>query len=204
MNYILEPKVGAALTNFVNYGSPNKAAEPFINKDILDNPLIYPPADVLAKLPFQKDIGEDELEVLRPLDRGQDGLSATEVEHRRRPAAAGAQPSGEAARLGSRATCCCCRRACGSSFLLVIPTLLIIAYSLGQRGVIDPIQLHVGQPRLVELPHRAEPASSCRSSSRSIVVRARRRRSRACCSASRSRTGSRASAGASATCTSCS
>jgi spermidine/putrescine-binding protein len=62
MNYMLEPKVGAALTNAVNYGSPNKAAEPFISKDILDNPLIYPPADVLAKLPFQKDIGDAELE----------------------------------------------------------------------------------------------------------------------------------------------
>jgi spermidine/putrescine transport system substrate-binding protein len=62
MNYILEPKVGAALTNAINYGSPNKAAEPYIDKAILDNPLIYPPADELAKLPFQKDIGEDELE----------------------------------------------------------------------------------------------------------------------------------------------
>jgi spermidine/putrescine-binding protein len=61
MNYILEPKVGAALTNFVNYGSPNKAAAPYIHKDILDNPLIYPSATTLAKLPFQKDIGEDEL-----------------------------------------------------------------------------------------------------------------------------------------------
>jgi spermidine/putrescine transport system substrate-binding protein len=61
MNYILEPKVGAALTNYVYYGSPNKAAEPYINKDILDNPLIYPSAAVLATLPFQKDIGEDEL-----------------------------------------------------------------------------------------------------------------------------------------------
>jgi spermidine/putrescine transport system substrate-binding protein len=61
MNYILEPKVGAALTNAINYGSPNKAAEPYIDKTILDNPLIYPPADVLAKLPFQKDVGEDEL-----------------------------------------------------------------------------------------------------------------------------------------------
>jgi spermidine/putrescine-binding protein len=61
MNYILDPKVGAALTNFVNYGSPNKAATRFINKDIIDNPLIYPPAHVLAKLPFQKDIGEDEI-----------------------------------------------------------------------------------------------------------------------------------------------
>lgn len=60
MNYMLEPQVGAALTNAVNYGSPNKAAEKYIHKDILDNPLIYPPADVLEKLPFQKDIGEDE------------------------------------------------------------------------------------------------------------------------------------------------
>jgi spermidine/putrescine transport system substrate-binding protein len=60
MNYMLEPKVGAALTNFVSYGSPNKAATPYIDKAILDNPLIYPPADELAKLPFQKDIGEDE------------------------------------------------------------------------------------------------------------------------------------------------
>jgi spermidine/putrescine transport system substrate-binding protein len=61
MNYILEPKVGAALTNAINYGSPNKAATPYIDKAILDNPLIYPPADELAKLPFQKDIGEEEL-----------------------------------------------------------------------------------------------------------------------------------------------
>ena len=61
MNYILEPKVGAALTNFVSYGSPNKAAEPLIDKEILDNPLIYPPPAVLAKLPFQKDLGEAEI-----------------------------------------------------------------------------------------------------------------------------------------------
>jgi spermidine/putrescine transport system substrate-binding protein len=60
MNYILDAKVGAQLTNFVNYGSPNKAATPYIHKDILDNPLIYPSAAVLATLPFQKDIGEEE------------------------------------------------------------------------------------------------------------------------------------------------
>jgi spermidine/putrescine transport system substrate-binding protein len=62
MNYILEPKVGAALTNYISYGSPNKAAEPLIDKSITGNPLIYPPADLLAKLPFQKDIGDAELE----------------------------------------------------------------------------------------------------------------------------------------------
>jgi putrescine transport system substrate-binding protein len=61
MNYILEPEVGAALTNYVQYGSPNKAAEQFIDEEVTSNPLIYPPADVLARLPFQKDLGEDEL-----------------------------------------------------------------------------------------------------------------------------------------------
>jgi spermidine/putrescine-binding protein len=62
MNYMLEPKVGAALTNAVNYGSPNEAAKPYINKDILDNPLIYPSQETLAKLPFQKTLSdEDEL-----------------------------------------------------------------------------------------------------------------------------------------------
>ena len=61
MNYILDAKVGAALTNSINYGSPNQAAAQFIDKAILDNPLINPPEAALAKLPFQKDIGEEEI-----------------------------------------------------------------------------------------------------------------------------------------------
>jgi spermidine/putrescine transport system substrate-binding protein len=61
MNYILEPKVGAALTNYVTYGSPNKAAEPYIDKSILGNPKIYPPKSVLDKLVFAKYLGDDEL-----------------------------------------------------------------------------------------------------------------------------------------------
>ena len=46
--------------NAVNFANPNRAAEPYMDKAILDNPLIYPPADVLSTLLFQKDIGEDE------------------------------------------------------------------------------------------------------------------------------------------------
>jgi spermidine/putrescine transport system substrate-binding protein len=61
MNYILDAKVGAELTNYVSYGSPNKASEPLIDKEITSNPLIYPPADILSKLAFLKDLGEDEL-----------------------------------------------------------------------------------------------------------------------------------------------
>jgi spermidine/putrescine transport system substrate-binding protein len=61
MNYMLEPKVGAALTNYVQYGSPNKAAEPYIDKSITGNPLIYPPKEVLDKLQFTKYLGDAEL-----------------------------------------------------------------------------------------------------------------------------------------------
>ncbi|HVJ96368.1 MAG TPA: spermidine/putrescine ABC transporter substrate-binding protein [Acidimicrobiia bacterium] len=60
MNYILTPEAGAALTNFTYYGTPNKAALPLIDKEIIDDPLINPPADVVEKLYFQKDLGEDE------------------------------------------------------------------------------------------------------------------------------------------------
>jgi len=61
MNYILDPHVGATLTNFTAYGSPNKAALPYIDKEVLNNPLIFPSEAELEKLPFQKDLGEDEI-----------------------------------------------------------------------------------------------------------------------------------------------
>ncbi len=50
MNYLLDAEVGATITNFVYYGSPNKAAEEFILPEILEDPSIYPPADVFDKL----------------------------------------------------------------------------------------------------------------------------------------------------------
>ncbi|MFM8236258.1 MAG: PotD/PotF family extracellular solute-binding protein [Actinomycetota bacterium] len=62
MNYILEPEVGAALSNYVQYGSPNRAALPFIDRELIDNPLIYPPPEILSKLAFLRDLGETELE----------------------------------------------------------------------------------------------------------------------------------------------
>ncbi|MCA9937746.1 MAG: spermidine/putrescine ABC transporter substrate-binding protein [Anaerolineales bacterium] len=58
INYLLEPEVGAAITNFTYYASPNTAAAPFISPDILADPSIYPPADVQAKLQFLQDVGD--------------------------------------------------------------------------------------------------------------------------------------------------
>ncbi|OZG74424.1 spermidine/putrescine ABC transporter substrate-binding protein PotF [Hahella sp. CCB-MM4] len=44
INYILDPKVSANITNYVWYGNPNKAAREYIDKEILDDPGIFPPA----------------------------------------------------------------------------------------------------------------------------------------------------------------
>jgi spermidine/putrescine transport system substrate-binding protein len=57
INYILDPQVGAKLSNFNQYATPNKAARPFINPDDLKNPAIYPPPEMMPKLEFLKDLG---------------------------------------------------------------------------------------------------------------------------------------------------
>jgi spermidine/putrescine transport system substrate-binding protein len=58
MNYCLQPKVSAAVSNFVHYATPVEAAKKYINKEDLDNPGIYPPPDVMKRLEYQKDVGE--------------------------------------------------------------------------------------------------------------------------------------------------
>ncbi len=58
MNYLMEPEVAAAITNFTFYPSPNEAAKEFINPDILNNPGIYPPTEVRAKMQWLTDVGD--------------------------------------------------------------------------------------------------------------------------------------------------
>ena len=58
INYLLDPEIGAMLTNYTYYASPNTAAEPYILDEIKQNPGIYPPPEVLAKMEFMQDVGE--------------------------------------------------------------------------------------------------------------------------------------------------
>lgn len=60
INFILEPKVGAIISNYVKYGSPNQAAiaEGLIEEEDLENPAIYPPPQVFKKLKYVDDIGK--------------------------------------------------------------------------------------------------------------------------------------------------
>ena len=57
INYVLEAKVGARLSNFLQFATPNAAARPFIKPEDAKNPAIYPPADVMVKLEFLEDLG---------------------------------------------------------------------------------------------------------------------------------------------------
>jgi spermidine/putrescine transport system permease protein len=57
INYILEPETGARVSNFNQYATPNRASRPFIRPEDLQNPAIYPPAGIMAKLEFLQDLG---------------------------------------------------------------------------------------------------------------------------------------------------
>jgi len=50
INYMMRPDTIAKSTNFVSYPNGNAASRPLVNKEISEDPLIYPPADVFAKL----------------------------------------------------------------------------------------------------------------------------------------------------------
>lgn len=57
INFLLEPKVAAAVSNYNRYASPVKAAEPYLDRDLLSNPAVYPTPEVRAKLEFIHDLG---------------------------------------------------------------------------------------------------------------------------------------------------
>jgi len=52
MNYVLRPEVGAAISNFTGYGTPNQGA-----MEQMTNPVPFPTADEMKRLEYQKDLG---------------------------------------------------------------------------------------------------------------------------------------------------
>ncbi|MDP9137263.1 MAG: extracellular solute-binding protein [Pseudomonadota bacterium] len=50
LDFLLKPEIAAANTNHVQYANANTASAPFIDKALLSNPGLYPPADVLQRL----------------------------------------------------------------------------------------------------------------------------------------------------------
>jgi putrescine transport system substrate-binding protein len=50
INFILDPQVIAAITNDIHYGNDNLAAQPLIKPEIRNDPAVYPPPEIRARL----------------------------------------------------------------------------------------------------------------------------------------------------------
>ncbi|NND91901.1 MAG: polyamine ABC transporter substrate-binding protein [Granulosicoccus sp.] len=50
INFILQPEIAAGITNYVYYANPNPAADEFVAEEVINDPGIYPPEAVRAKL----------------------------------------------------------------------------------------------------------------------------------------------------------
>jgi len=58
INFLLEPQVAALITTKVKYASASEEARLFVPKEIAQNPAIYPPDAVVARLEWIRDVGE--------------------------------------------------------------------------------------------------------------------------------------------------
>jgi spermidine/putrescine transport system substrate-binding protein len=65
INYLLDPEIGAMISNYVYYASPNTAAEAYMDQEILNDPAIYPSDETLERLEFIRDVGEATLDYER-------------------------------------------------------------------------------------------------------------------------------------------
>jgi putrescine transport system substrate-binding protein len=50
INYMLQPEVIAAVTNTVNYANGNSAAKALVKPEVTNDPGVYPPPEMMAKL----------------------------------------------------------------------------------------------------------------------------------------------------------
>ncbi|MBV9698129.1 MAG: extracellular solute-binding protein [Gammaproteobacteria bacterium] len=64
LNYILEPQVIAAVTNYIHYANDNAAANHFVAPEILNDPAIYPSPEVERRLYHSREV-DPTLERLR-------------------------------------------------------------------------------------------------------------------------------------------
>lgn len=61
IDFILRGDIGAMLSEYIYYGSPNEAAQEFLSDEYKENPMINLPEEVLARLHFIKPLGQYDL-----------------------------------------------------------------------------------------------------------------------------------------------
>jgi spermidine/putrescine transport system substrate-binding protein len=68
INFLLRPEIGAKLSERNFFASPNQAAEPYLGEEFLNDPIIYPPAEIAGKLQYLLPLGQHEATYLRLWD----------------------------------------------------------------------------------------------------------------------------------------
>ncbi|MFS8868129.1 spermidine/putrescine ABC transporter substrate-binding protein [Synechococcus sp. H65.1] len=64
INFLLEPEIGAQLSNYNRFATPNAAALPKINPQDRQNPAIYPDEATFARLRYLKVLSQEELRLV--------------------------------------------------------------------------------------------------------------------------------------------
>jgi spermidine/putrescine transport system substrate-binding protein len=60
IDFLLRPEIGAMLSDYNYYASPNAAAEELLDEEFLTDPAVYPPAELMEKLQYIEPLGEFE------------------------------------------------------------------------------------------------------------------------------------------------
>lgn len=73
INYLHDPEVAAANTNYVYYQCPNTASYPLVDPEVRENPMVFVSPEVLAKCEVVRDLGEDNAKYTKAWDRVKSG-----------------------------------------------------------------------------------------------------------------------------------
>jgi spermidine/putrescine-binding protein len=60
IDYVLRPDIGALVSEYTYYASPNAAAEALLDPEFLEDPTVYPPDEVIDRLQYIEPLGEFE------------------------------------------------------------------------------------------------------------------------------------------------
>lgn len=60
IDFILRPDIGAMISEYNYYASPNQAAEAELGEEFLSDPTVYPPQEVLDRLQYIRPVGDAE------------------------------------------------------------------------------------------------------------------------------------------------
>ncbi len=58
IDFLLRPHINATIVNYLRYPSTNEAAQAYILPEILHDPALYPPEEIMEKLEWIRDIGD--------------------------------------------------------------------------------------------------------------------------------------------------